>query len=69
MSVAKGTKKKDRFVYKRSYQGTEFIIECNLGNKPRRAWKAEEYELVLPEQVADAAMLQPYEARIYRREK
>jgi oligo-1,6-glucosidase len=62
-------KKKDRFVYKRSYKGTEFIIECNLGSKPKRAWKAEGCELVLPEQVADAARLQPYEARIYKRVK
>ena len=62
-------KKRDRFVYKRSYKGTEFIIECNLGSKPRKAWKVEEYELMFPEQVADAAVLQPYEARVYKRVK
>jgi len=60
-------KKKDRFVYSRSLSGTEFVIDCNLGSKPRKAWKAEGCELILPEQVADAAVLQPYEARIYRR--
>ena len=60
-------KKKDRFVYSRSLNGTEFVIDCNLGNKVRRVRKAEGCELVLPEQVVDAAVLQPYEARIYRR--
>ena len=62
-------KKKDRFVYSRSLSGTEFVIDCNLGSKPRKAWKAEGYELVIPEQVVDVAILQPYEARIYRRVK
>ena len=59
-------KRKDRFVYKRSYKGTEYIIECNLGSKIRRAWKAEGCELVLPAEVVDVAVLQPYEARIYK---
>ena len=62
-------KKKDRFVYSRSLNGTEFVIDCNLGDKPKKAWKCDGYELVLPEQVADHAMLQPYEAKIYKRIK
>ena len=62
-------KKKDRFVYSRSLNGTEFVIDCNLGSKPKKAWKAEGYELVLSIEVADYNILQPYEARIYKAEK
>ena len=34
-----------------------------------REKREEEYELMFPEQVADAAVLQPYEARVYKRVK
>lgn len=61
-------KKKDRFTYARSLNGTEFVIDCNLGNKPKKAWKCEGYKLVLPmAEGAAAGTLQPYEARVYRK--
>ncbi len=58
-------RKKDRFVYSRSLNGTEFVMDCNLCDKPQKAWKSEGYEAVLPEKVEDTDKLQPYEARIY----
>ncbi len=62
-------KAKDRFVYRRSLDDTEFVIDCNLGNKTKRAWKSEGYELVSPAEVPDISILQPYEARIYKKKK
>ena len=58
-------KSKDRFVYKRTYEGKEFVIDCNLGEKPRKAWKHDGYEMVLLYEAEDLPMLAPYEARIY----
>ncbi len=60
-------KKKDRFVYSRSLNGTEFVIDCNLCDKPKKAWKNEGYEFVLPAEVVDTGTLQPYEARVLRK--
>ncbi len=62
-------KQKDRFVYQRSLNDTEFVIDCNLGSKHRKAWKTEGYELVSPAEIEDAKVLKPYEARIYKKMK
>ena len=58
-------KSKDRFVYKRTYEGREFVIDCNLGEKERKAWKHDGYEMVLLYDMEDLPVLAPYEARIY----
>ena len=60
-------KQKDRFVYKRSYEGTEFIIDCNLGDKFRQAWNPKGYELVMPVKSKNVKLLQPYAIRIYKK--
>ena len=60
-------KQKDRFVYKRSYEGTEFIIDCNLGDKFRQAWNPKGYELVMPIKSKNVKLLQPYAIRIYKK--
>lgn len=62
-------KQKDRFVYKRSYEGTEFVIDCNLGDKFRQAWNSKGYELVLPIKTKNIRILQPYAIRIYKKIK
>jgi len=56
---------KDRFVYKRSYEGREFVIDCNLGERQRKAWCHDGYEMVLLYEAEDLPMLAAYEARIY----
>ncbi len=60
-------KQKDRFVYRRSYAGTEFIIDCNLGDKFRQAWNSKGYELVMPVKTKNVRLLQPYAIRIYKK--
>jgi len=60
-------RKKDRFVYKRTLDGTEFVVDCNLGSTVKKAWDAAGYELVEPETVKDAGCLQAYEARVYKK--
>lgn len=63
------SKQKDRFVYKRSDEQTEFIIDCNLGDKFRQAWNAKGYELVMPVKTKNVRLLQPYAIRIYKKQK
>ena len=60
-------KQKDRFVYRRSYEGTEFVIDCNLGDKFRQAWNSKGYELVMPIRTKNIRILQPYAIRIYKK--
>ena len=62
-------KQKDRFVYKRSYEGIEFIIDCNLGDKFRQAWNVKGYELIMPIRTKNVRLLQPYAIRIYKKQK
>ena len=62
-------KQKDRFVYKRSYEGIEFIIDCNLGDKFRQAWNVKGYELIMPIRTKNVKLLQPYAIRIYKKQK
>ena len=62
--------KKDRFVYKRSLNGTDYIIDCNLGKKEKKAYAhADGYELIYNSyDVMNAGVLKPYEARIWKKE-
>ena len=62
--------KKDRFVYKRSLNGTDYIIDCNLGKKEKKAYvHADGYELIYNSyDVMNAGVLKPYEARIWKKE-
>ena len=59
--------KKDRFVYKRTLHGKEYIIDCNLGKKVRKAYPLkEDYKLVYDSvERMDTSKLQSYEARIW----
>jgi len=74
-------KEKNRFVYGRKSGNTEFIIDCNLSDKKKKAFVSKgQYELVFPKHLAEDTeekgfvdcmkrqeILQPYEARIWRR--
>ena len=60
-------KKKNRFVYKRTLEGTEFVIDCNLGETEQRAYtKSHEFTQVFPMTASDNK-LAAYEARIYKK--
>ncbi len=58
-------KKKDRFVYQRSYEGRLLMIDCNLGNKKQKAWKHDGFLLAMPTDAQDTDTLTAYEARVY----
>ena len=62
-------KKKDRFVYKRSLEGKEYIIDCNLGKKVQKAYPVESgFELVYESgKLEKKKKLNSYEARIWAR--
>ena len=61
--------KKDRFVYKRSLEGKEYIIDCNLGKKVQKAYPVEPgFELVYDSgKFEQKQKLNSYEARIWVR--
>ena len=61
--------KKDRFVYKRSLEGKEYIIDCNLGKKVQKAYPVEPgFELVYDSgKFEQKQKLNSYEARIWAR--
>ena len=61
--------KKDRFVYKRSLDGREYIIDCNLGKKVRKAYPVEiGFELAFDSGKFELKQkLNSYEARIWVR--
>lgn len=60
---------KDRFVYTRTLDGVEFLIDCNLGRKQRESYLLQQdSELMFPAALEDPAVLQPYEVRIWKRE-
>ena len=61
--------KKDRFVYKRSLEGKEYIIDCNLGKKVQKAYPVEPgFELVYESgKFEQKQKLNSYEARIWTR--
>ena len=66
-------KKKDRFVYRRRQGSREYLIDCNLGNKKRKAYSVgKQYEPVFfTRKDAEEHMgeLKSYEARIWRKKK
>jgi len=58
-------KKKDRFVYSRTLNGTTYIVDCNLGKKQRKAYLPEGYKAVYLSKNSICHELSPYEARIW----
>ncbi len=66
-------KDKDRFVYKRSLEGKEYIIDCNLGKNSQKAYlPGDGYEMVFPSVLSSSTVsfvldsLGAYEARIWK---
>ena len=59
-------RKKDRFVYKRSYEGAEYVIDCNLGKEDKKVYILEGYQCVFTSKTENAT-LSSYEARIWKR--
>ena len=59
-------RKKDRFVYQRSMNGSEYIIDCNLGKRAVKAFCADDYEcLFTTKNISEK--LDSYEARIWKK--
>ena len=59
---------KDRFVYTRTLDGTEFLVDCNLGRRIRDAYELDDgYELVFPAALHNPSVLDGYEARIWKK--
>ena len=62
-------KKKNRFVYSRKFENCEYIVDCNLGKVPVKAYSVPtDYELVFYEGLdsANKALLGVYECRIWK---
>ena len=60
--------KKDRFVYRRRLDGSEYIIDCNLGRKQQKAFEpGNGYKLLFATRAGVAAKLAAYEARIWKK--
>ncbi len=59
--------KKDRFVYQRIWKKKEYVIDCNLGKKTRKAYPLNDnYKLVYDSlETGDRQHLMSYEARIW----
>ena len=59
--------KKDRFVYKRSLNGKDYIVDCNLGKKVRKAYRVENgFRLVYASETnISKQYLNSYEVRIW----
>ncbi len=61
--------KHDRFVYRRIYNGTIYIIDCNLGQKQQNAYiPGEGYKAVYLSKGEISHKLAPYEARIWKKQ-
>lgn len=63
-------RKKDRFVYERELDGQTYLVDCNLGAAPRKAFPLEgRWELVYDTQAKDSGRerLQGYAARIWKK--
>ena len=58
-------KKKDRFVYSRTLNGTTYVIDCNLGKKQQKAYIPEGYKAVFLSKNSICHELSPYEVRIW----
>ena len=59
-------KKKDRFVYKRSLEGKEYIIDCNLGKDVQKAYQTDGFECIFTTGT-DKDTLSAYEARVWKK--
>ena len=59
-------RKKDRFVYKRSLENSEYIIDCNLGKEQRKAYIPKGYQCVFTTKT-EHDKLSSYEARIWKK--
>lgn len=61
------SKAKERFVYRRIFGEKEYMIDCNLGNHKKRAWKpGGEFEIIYTTGTSQKELL-AYEARILKR--
>ena len=60
-------KKKDRFVYLRKMSGAEYIIDCNLGTKPQKAYSAVKGYKCILSSAAKENILKAYGVRVWRR--
>ena len=60
-------KKKDRFVYERSLDGTTYLIDCNLGKETKKAYQTAGYECVFTTN-STKNQLEAYEARIWKKQ-
>ena len=58
----------NHFTYKRTLDN-EYIIDCNLSNTNQKAASYNGYTCIYPNEVKDITILNPYEARIYKKEK
>ena len=68
------SKAKDRFVYRRKLNGTEYLIDCNLSKNTKEAYKpGDGFEMVYPTVLKSSTtsfvlgQLGAYEARIWKR--
>ena len=59
-------KEKDRFVYKRSLDGAEYIVDCNLGQQQKKAFVSDGYNCIFTTGT-EHDILAPYEARIWKK--
>ena len=60
-------KKKDRFVYKRMLNGREYIIDCNLGTKPQKAYTATKGYRCILSSAAKENILKAYGVRVWKK--
>ncbi|MBR3839613.1 MAG: alpha-glucosidase [Erysipelotrichales bacterium] len=56
---------KGRFVYSRTLNGKEYIVDCNLTKETKKAYDTTNYKLVYPESIDHSDVLSAYEARIW----
>ena len=61
-------KKKDKFVYSRTLNGTTYVIDCNLGKKQQKSYLPEGYKAVYLSKNSICHELSPYEVRIWKKE-
>jgi len=61
------SRRKDRFVYERELKGEHWLVDCNLGSGPCRAFAPEgQWELAYDSVPGQGETLQGYQARIWR---
>lgn len=62
-------KKKDKFVYRRKLNNTEFVIDCNLSSQQKTPYAMDaSYELIYPKRLFGTSLL-PYGTRIWKKGK